>query len=475
MFFSKKKEQVQDIAKPLPAVIDWSSMRKPKQARSELIKAVVSNNIGSQPQGTMDALSIGGGLMFGQGISDNHLSWYGNHSFIGYQACAIFAQHWLIDNACSIPVDDAIRKGWELSNSNGESLDDKELLAICKLDKKHNIIKTLREYAKFGRVYGLRVAVFDIETANPDEYYLNPFNIDGITKGSYKGIIHHDPQYMIPGQAGQDPRKKGFYEPEFWVISGRKYHKSHCIIYYHSEVPQMLKPAYMYGGISLTQQIFETVYNAEISANEVPQLLQKMRKYVYKMDLERALLNPQGLQETMLNITELSDNYGIQAIGLEDSMEALTTTLTGLDEVVAGRYKLVASVAQMPVAKLMKTDLTGGLVKGGGEEAIYHETLESLHIKLEPLLDRHYLILCKSELGINDGLTIKFNKLDAMTELEQAQVNLIKAQEREIYSNIGSIDGEDVRDLLKSDDTNSFLGLSDEMPEQQVEEVSTWG
>jgi len=236
----------------------------------------------------------------------------------------------------------------------------------------------------------------------------------------------------------------------------------------------MLKPAYIYGGISLTQQIYEAVYNAEISANEVPQLLQKMRKYVYKMDLQHALLNPQGLQETMMFIAELSDNFGQQVIGLEDSLDAITTSLTGLDDIVAGRYKLVASIAQMPVAKLMKTDLTGGLVKGGGEEAIYHETLESLHLKLEPLLDRHYLLLCKSELGINDGLTVKFNKLDAMTELEQAQVNLIKAQEREIYSNIGSIDGEDVRDLLKSDDTNSFVGLSDEMPEQTDEEASTW-
>ena len=37
------------------------------------------------------------------GLSVQELTWFGKHAFIGYNACALLAQNWLIDKCISIP------------------------------------------------------------------------------------------------------------------------------------------------------------------------------------------------------------------------------------------------------------------------------------------------------------------------------------------------------------------------------------
>ena len=448
----------------------------PAIKRAEIIDSITEKNFHVPPLrsgGVMDfsmdaTLSASG---YGQSISNQHLNWFGNHGFIGYQTCAILSQHWLVDLACTVPVEDAIRKGWLITKNDGEVLDLKTLTKIKSFDKKMGLNDKLKNFGIFGRKYGVRVAVFDIESDQKD-FYEHPFNIDGVKKGSYKGVIMNDPYYCIPlvDGDGTNPTSSNFYEPTYWQIGGKRYHKSHCIIFRHSEVPQILKPSYLYGGVSLTQQIFESVYNAEITATEIPQLIQNMRLYVMHMDLQQALLNPDQMNERLGQLADVRNNYGIQALGEEESLEHIQTTLTGLDELCAGRYKIVASVAQMPVCKIMKTDMTGGLVKGGGEESIYHETLESLQEKIAPFLDRHYQLLCKSLFGEDHGLDVVWNKLDAMTSKEAADVQLVKAQTAQAYVMVGALDGADVRGCLIADEDSGYSGLdADDVPEDQEE------
>lgn len=474
-----KKTAIED-AEPLAPSTKPSVVKDPELVRQEIIDSITEKNFTKPPLkigGVMDfspdsLLSVSG---YGQSISNQHLNWFGNHGFIGYQTCAILTQHWLIDLACTVPVEDAIRKGWNITKNDGEELDQKILTKIKAIDKKMDIVSKLKDFGIFGRKYGIRVAVFNVES-NQKDLYEHPFNIDGVKKGSYKGIVMNDPYYCIPLLEGSamNPSSPDFYEPTYWMIGGKKYHKSHCIIFRHSEVPQILKPSYIYGGVSLTQQIFEAVYNAEVTATEIPQLIQNMRLYVMHMDLGQALLNPDLMNEKLGQLSEVRNNYGVQAIGEEESLEQIQTTLTGLDELCAGRYKLVASVAQMPVCKIMKTDLTGGLVKGGGEESIYHETLESLQVKLHPFLDRHYQLLCKSAFGEDHELDIVWNKLDAMTEKEAADVQFTKSQTALAYVNAGAIDGEDIRNTLIADEESGYNGLdANDLPEEPEEETRT--
>jgi len=191
-----------------------------------------------------------------EAIAPIQLDWFGSQTFIGHQACGIIAQHWLVQKACDMPARDAIRNGYELTFNGGEGEINPEIKEkIRKLDKKYKINKSMREYVKFGRVYGIRVALFSVDIKDikkKKEYYAKPFNIDGVKPGTYNGIVQIDPEWITPEldlRALNDPTSAHFYEPTFWrTANGLRIHRSHLSIFVNGEVTDMLKPMYQYGG-----------------------------------------------------------------------------------------------------------------------------------------------------------------------------------------------------------------------------------
>ena len=209
-----------------------------------------------------------------QQIPDKLFAWYVSQSFIGYQACSLIAQHWLINRCCSLKGRDATRNGFDISFNEGVDVDPAIHSKIETLDKRFNLKKALTKADKFKNVFGISHTLFVVDSPDPD-YYKKPFNPDGVTAGSYKGMKHVDPYWVTPlltSEAVENPDSMEFYEPTYWVISGKKYHKSHFAILRGPEVSDILKPSYLYGGLPLTQLILERVYGAERTANEAPML-----------------------------------------------------------------------------------------------------------------------------------------------------------------------------------------------------------
>ena len=71
------------------------------------------------------------------GIPEVQAMWYGSQGFIGYQMCALMAQHWLINKACLIPARDAIRKGYDFTVNDGTAVAPEVLDAITKANKRY--------------------------------------------------------------------------------------------------------------------------------------------------------------------------------------------------------------------------------------------------------------------------------------------------------------------------------------------------
>lgn len=403
------------------------------------------------------------------GIPDNQLSWYGSQGFIGYQACAMIAQHWMVSKACVIPARDAIRKGYEITINDGKEVSAEILDYMRQRDKFYRLNQNLVEFVKMGRVFGIRVAMFKIESTDP-EYYSKPYNPDGITKGSYKGISQIDPYWMSPELdtlSASDPSAIGFYEPTHWRIGSMRVHKSHLIIMRGDDVADILKPTYLYGGISVPQKIYERVYAAERTANEAPQLVLTKRTNVYGTDIVAAMANQAKTESKLLEWAYYRDNYGIKMIDKDDeTMQQFDTALGDLDTVIMTQYQLVASIANVPATKLLGTSPKGFNASGEYEEANYREELESIQaFDIAPLIERHHEILIRSEVtpkfGVEFATTVVFNPLDSLTEVEQAQVNLTKAQTDQALQTTGAIDGYDVRTRIVADPKSGYSGITD--------------
>jgi len=406
-------------------------------------------------------------------VPNSLLSWFGNQTFIGNQTSSILAQHWLVYKACNLPARDAIRNGYEITTNEGVEISKEILNAMRKADVRYKIKKNMEEFITMGRVFGIRIALFLIDSDDPD-FYEKPFNLDGVPPKSYRGITQIDPYWVTPEldmESGADPTSMFFYTPTWWRVNGKRYHHTHLMIFRNGFLSDILKPTYLYGGVSVPQKIYERVYCAERTANEAPQLAMTKRLMVHEVDLEAAIGN-QALFDTKIQKAALyRDNYATQFVDTDEKITQLDTSLADLDDVIMSQYQIVAAIANVPATKLLGTTPKGFNSTGEHEETSYHEELESIQENdLTEFLERHHALLIRSEICPKFGVApfeteIKWEPLSSVNAIEQAEINKLKAETGISLITSGAISSQDERERIVLDKKSGYSGLEVEKEE----------
>lgn len=358
-------------------------------------------------------------------------------TFIGWQNCAILKQNPFIDKACSIPPQDAMANGYKLSftepvstrKKNKSTQKDSELLSkILGDSQKIYKIKDICVRAAINkRVFGYSLVV---PTFNSDIDMSVEFDIDAVKEGDYTGMTVVEPfwlTYDFDERSLIDASSRYFYEPTWYIVGGkdnmRKIHRSWCIKLINSPVPDVLKPTYYFGGIPLTQQIYEAVYAYEKALNELILLLLTKRTLIMDAEISNYMANPEEVKAKLMAFSEVRDNFALAIKELGYDIKQIETTLTGLEEIVNALFQRVSAIAGMPVPKLLKTALKGFNSTGEFEEKDYKQGLkrdqENDYI---PILDFHNKLMTKSLYGNAIDLTVAFNPTDTPTEIEKAEI-----------------------------------------------------
>jgi len=442
---------------------------KIRQIKESLPQLVTGTNDSYDDDGSLQSPHVSAGGT----ISDSLFLWYANSGFIGHAMNAIIAQHWLVFKACSMQGRDAIRNGYTVQSESEEPLSPEAIKMISRYDKKLGINRQMKDFIAFGRVFGIRIALFKVTSTDPN-YYENPFNPDGVTPGSYKGITQVDPMWCTPevdAAAVNDPASLHFYEPTYWMINGRRYHRSHLIIYIPFPVASILKPSYQFGGMSLPQQIMERIYAAERTANEAPSLALSKRTTIYKTDMAKAMANEDLFTANLAKWIRYRDNYGVKLADMqEDDISQLDTALADFDNLIMTQYQLVSAIAETPSTRLIGTQPKGFNSNGEYEETTYHETLESIQTHdLEPLLDRHHLLLMRSHIAPKLNMepvetSVNWESLESLTATERATIRETDSRTDVNLVNTGAIDQYDVRDRLIADPDSGYSSLAPAIP-----------
>jgi phage-related protein (TIGR01555 family) len=403
-------------------------------------------------------------------LNEAQLNWYASQGFIGYQVCALLTQNWLINKACSIPARDATRNGFEVVTVDGSELSKEAEAVIKKYDKKFKLRWNAEQFVRFGRIFGIRIAVFNVESTDP-EYYEKPFNIDGVTPGSYKGITQVDPYWVVPEVTNvSNPGDQHFYEPLYWRVGGRRYHRSHLAIFRNMEVADLLKPAYLYGGMPVPQLIMERVYAAERTANEGPLLaMSKRLRHVTTTD-ESMVAAGDDVLARVGRMNEMANNHGVW-LGMEgDQFQQFETSLGDLDNTIMNQYQLVAAASNVPATKLLGTSPKGFNATGEYEEANYHEELESLQEHdLTAFVERHHALVLRSYCPDDEvETTVTWNPTDTPTAEELAELNSKKGQTDKGYIEAGVLQPEEVRRRLATDRDSGYNTLGHDDEDEEV-------
>lgn len=463
------------FSKPLPVVIEDESKEGQREQRKALKrpkdKVFTWEQAATSAGDTMDSISYSGsnGDSFNVkslghvGINPQQAEWFMSQQPIAYSLSAYIAKHWLVAKAISVPAKDAIRNGYTID------CDDKDAITTLryKEDEKFDLNARLLEFLVTGRTFGGAVALFLVESTDPD-YYENPFNIDGVLPGSYKGIKIIDPVYMNPVLHNgniQDPASADFMRPTYWEIGNRRYHHTHFTFCIPNKVSDIAKPTYRYFGISLPELIHERVYSAEKTASEAPELVVTKRLSAIEIpDLQD--LDPNDIYSQLEDLAVYRDNFSMVVLPEGSNMTQYETSLGDLDSVIMTQYQLVAAAANVPATKLLGTTPKGFNSTGDYEESSYREELESIQTTdLKPLLLRHYNVLSRS-LELMVDITLTWDALDSPEASEVATINNLNSQTAVNYHNIGAIDGYDVRDSLNRDEDSPYYGLASKDKEE---------
>lgn len=396
--------------------------------------------------------------------------------FIGWDSCALLAQNWLIDRACTVPGEDAVSPGWELEYAEsvnqtgaiteaGQVEQAKRLKEVEHSAEEFGLRETLKRAERLKKVFGYSLVIPEVEGVDMSK----PYTPDTpIPRKSYKGLTVIEPMWLVPqlGANGLNPASRDFYNPEWYRIAqmDKRIHRSWCIKLIHAPVADRWKPAYFFGGVSLAQQIYTRVYAAETTANEAPNLAMTKRLRWITGSIENAVANPELIEERMRLLTELADNYSTVLVGEEGRVGQLDTTLTDFPELTMTQYQLAAAIAQIPVTKLMKTQVKGFDNSGNYERDDYNQSLVAIqHNDYTPLIQMHNQFFCRSEYGDNPAFTVRWNEIQLPSPKEAAEIRLIEAQRDAHLIHGGVISPDEAREKLRNDDQGGYTDLADVM------------
>ena len=414
-----------------------------------------------------------------QNIPDEIFEFY-SRGFITWTTCAQFAQHEIINRACAVRGEDAVAVGYKISYADSdqaekgggkETKEDKEksdyLAALMKVTKRMGIDEILRKLDYNKCVFGIGIAV---PTFDGDVDMSLPFNID--TKGleTYTGYTVIEPYWLIPQfdeEAASDPSSKHFFEPTWWRLpNGKLIHRSWCTKVVNSYVSDILKPTYIYGGIPLTQMIYERVFAADKCANEAPMLALTKRLLVVDANIQQVLADPKHVKDLMDVVTYCRTNWGVMFKQPTANINQIDTSLGEYDQLIMTQYQLVASIAQMPATKLLKVTPTGFQSTGEYEWKDWAQSLMDVQeMEFTPLLERHFQLLSKKK-GKLVAVNIRWNAVDAPTAKEKADIQATKASTYSQLLSSGAVSPEEVRDVMRNDEEGEFTALSKDPPQK---------
>lgn len=408
-------------------------------------------------------------------IPDEIYEFY-SRGFITWTTCAMFAQHEIINRACAVRGEDAVAVGYEITYADSDKqkekgekkdTDNDYLTALMKVSKRMNIDEVLRKLDYNKCVFGIGLAV---PTFDGDVDMSTPFNIDAKGLDTYTGFTTIEPYWLIPqfdNEAASDPSSKHFFEPTWWRLpNGKLIHRSWCIKVVNSYVSDILKPTYIYGGVPLTQMIYERVFAADKCANEAPMLALTKRLLVVDANIQQVLADPKHIKDLMDVVTYCRTNWGVMFKQPTANINQIDTSLGEYDQLIMTQYQLVASIAQMPATKLLKVTPTGFQSTGEYEWKDWAQSLIDIQeMEFNPLLERHYQLLSKKK-GRVIAVNIKWNAVDAPTAKEKADIQATKASTYSQLLSAGAVSPEEVRDVMRNDEEGEFTTLSSEPPKK---------
>lgn len=396
-------------------------------------------------------------------------------SFLGYPALAILSQRPLIRSAVTITAEEMTRKWIKIADSD-EDDDNPKIEQLMLAQEKFNLAALFRDaMEKTGFMGG---CMLFIDTGASDAELAMPLILDPakIGKGKLKAFRVVEPMYVFPAPYNADnPLSERFYAPDKWYVMGKTVHASRLLRFVQNEVPTVIKPVYNFFGISTAQMMVDYEEKFDIMRNDAGEIVTNFRTSVLKTNLQGIMADGDDCGPTITQRASLfvatRNNKGLFVLDkASEDMSEMTTTVTGLKELVQQALEFNCVVARMPAVKFLGISPSGFNSDDGADMNNWHETVRSLQEKIfTPNLEIALKAIQLSEFGgIDETLSFQYVPLKESTPEQLAAENKNKADTDAVLVTNGILNPEEARKRLARDPTSGYDGLDvSDVPEPE--------
>ena len=295
-----------------------------------------------------------------------------------------------------------------------------------------------------------------------------------IAKGSFKRIKGIEPITTYPAQYNaEDPTAKDYYQPSSWFVYSKEIHASRLLTFVSRPVPDLLKPIYCFGGISLSQLAMPYVDYWLQTRDSVGRLLKNFSTVVFQTDMQGILQgkNYELFKKRLQLFTAMQNNQGVFMMDkTTEDLRKENTPLSGLDKLQAQAQEHMASVAKTPLTVLFGLSPVGLTATAETDITIYNNHINTMQESLfrRPLETIINLIMLDEYGEIFDDITFDFVDLVSMTEKECALIRTSNGTTDVAYIQAGVFSAKEVRAKVASDPDSGFDGIDVDTPEGKL-------
>ena len=405
--------------------------------------------------------------------------------FLGYAALALLAQRPEYRRITEVIATEATRKGIRITASGPDKAE--RVKKIEAAFKRFRVMDLMRKVAEQDGFFGKGHLYIDLGDVTRDEQAVSIGNgSDGASRtkvqiGSLRGFRTVEPVWVAPDARNfSDPLASNWYRPTAWYVQGRQVHASRLLTFVGREVPDLLKPAYLYGGLSLTQMARPYVDNWLRTRQSVSDLISAFSVMV----LATQMGNNQGaVGEDFFNRVELfnltRDNRGVWVVNKDtEDMKNVSAPLGTLDALQAQAQEHMASVSGIPLVKLLGIQPAGLNASSEGEIRVFYDWV---HAYQEALFRQNLttilgLVQLNLDGVVDPDIDFAFEPLWSLSDKERAEVEKLEAETDQIRIDSGVIAPTESRKRLADDADSPYHGLDpDDLPEGEEDDPDDLG
>lgn len=379
--------------------------------------------------------------------------------FLGYPYLAELSQRPEYRHVVETWAAEATRKWIKLTG-------DPERVALIEDElEKFDVRALFRKASEVDGFFGRSQIFIDLgDNVNSDELG-KPLIVNAkIGKDKVKALRVIEPFWSYPGDyESTNPLAAGFYKPRTWFVMTSTVHHTRMLTMVGREMPDMLKPAYSFGGLAMSQMIKPYVDNWLRTRQSVSDLLHSFSTMVLATDMQVVLAG--GGADDLIRRAQLfnqtRDNRGLMTINKEsEELTSVATPLGSVDKLQAQAQEQIASISGIPLVVLLGVTPSGLNASSDGEIQVFYDRIKAYQERIfrSPLATIIELLQLNMD-GKNDG-DIGFEFVD-LWEAPDAEKAVARASDGDTdvkYVGAGIVDAEEVRDRIVKDKNSPYFG-----------------